>query len=86
MILKNAREAQRTLLLLILAFEFSISATTTGEPIKMFSHERAFLTPGTIPLIGSDLSRLIDFVHIMCLGHYSVASSFLAFGAFRLTM
>ena len=81
---KNAKEIQRNLLLLVLAFELSVAATTTGEPIKMFSHECALLAPGAISFVAGNLSRLVDFVHLVCFGHYYSPSFFL--GSFLLTI
>ena len=40
------QEIPMNLFLCVLAFEFCVTATTTGEPIKMFGHECAFLAPG----------------------------------------
>lgn len=81
---KKCKINSKNLLLLVFAFEFSIAATATSEPIKMFGHECALFAPGAGSFVGGYLSRLVDFVHVVCLGHYSSPSFFL--GSFLLTI
>jgi hypothetical protein len=42
----TAKELLWNLLLLVLAFELSVTATTAGESVKMLSHECALFTSG----------------------------------------
>lgn len=55
--------------LFVPTFELRIPTTTTCKTVEVFGHEGTLLATGTGLLCPSDVSRLVNFVHIMRLWH-----------------